>query len=378
MNFQKMTMVIIGVMLFTYNCIADMESDFKQGISNKDPNQAIKYLTRSANAGYALAQLHLGIRYQQGQGVETDNAQAVKWFEKAAEQGNADAMLLLGEHRFHGAGTPKDIQGGISLIRKAAELNQPMAQTALGGFLLWGKDIPADYSEAAKWLKKAVDQNHKGAYYFWGFCLNHGFGVEKNLSEAMKWLKVAAEQGNPNAQYQYAVLCREKGLEEGENYSSWRKEYLNWLTKAAIQGLTRAKMDFLSEAIFEDKNPVRRKQYFEESQAEETLIKYFAQYMKYMGTFSEAEKNLPNAKKVLARMENYAGEEKSGELCNMLGYIYDVGIPGKQDTIKAYQYYALSVYYGWLESIPGKMSNEMMLEEDEKEKASVFLKKYMK
>ena len=44
-----------------------------------------------ADKGDALAQLHLGDLFAQGQGVTADDDAAFKWYQKAARQGNAAA-----------------------------------------------------------------------------------------------------------------------------------------------------------------------------------------------------------------------------------------------------------------------------------------------
>ena len=46
--------------------------------------------------------------YAEGQGVQQDYKQAVKWFTKAAEQGQALAQLILGRMYWLGTGVAKD------------------------------------------------------------------------------------------------------------------------------------------------------------------------------------------------------------------------------------------------------------------------------
>ena len=53
----------------------------------KDDAQALAWFRKSADQGYALAQVSLGVIYAEGLGVPKDDAQAVAWFRKAADQG---------------------------------------------------------------------------------------------------------------------------------------------------------------------------------------------------------------------------------------------------------------------------------------------------
>src|ERR1039457_1725997 len=50
-------------------------------------------LTKRAEAGDAVSQNELGIRYRLGADVEKDPAKAIPWFLKAAQQGNAKAYF---------------------------------------------------------------------------------------------------------------------------------------------------------------------------------------------------------------------------------------------------------------------------------------------
>ena len=59
-------------------------------------NKVIKWLKKAAEAGNAVAQFRLGMRYAKGKGVVQDVNESLKWFRKAAEQGNKEAKKKLG------------------------------------------------------------------------------------------------------------------------------------------------------------------------------------------------------------------------------------------------------------------------------------------
>ena len=63
-------------------------------------------LKEKAAAGDAEAQLQLGLKYANGEGIP--EAEAAKWFQKAAKQGNAKAQLNLGMRYTNGQGVSKD------------------------------------------------------------------------------------------------------------------------------------------------------------------------------------------------------------------------------------------------------------------------------
>ena len=63
----------------------------------------------AAQAGDAIAQFNLGVRYANGTGVIKDAAEAVRWYRLAADQGLAEAQGKLGVMYFEGSGVPRDI-----------------------------------------------------------------------------------------------------------------------------------------------------------------------------------------------------------------------------------------------------------------------------
>ena len=73
-----------------------------------DTFKRLAYLRTAAEQGYAPAQTELGLCYENGKGVEQDEAQAVRWYRKAAEQGNKDAQRALADCYENGRGVPKD------------------------------------------------------------------------------------------------------------------------------------------------------------------------------------------------------------------------------------------------------------------------------
>ena len=87
----------------------------------KDYKEAVNWLRKSAEQGYADAQLDLGVCYDYGNGVPQDHKEAVKWYRKSAEQGNADAQYNLGVSYEIGEGVKKDTQEALKWYKKAAD-----------------------------------------------------------------------------------------------------------------------------------------------------------------------------------------------------------------------------------------------------------------
>lgn len=78
----------------------DAKAQFELGTkyaSVKEFGQAVVWLRRAAEQGYADAQYRLGYMYDNGQGVPRDGAVANEWFQKSAAQGQTDAKARLSE-----------------------------------------------------------------------------------------------------------------------------------------------------------------------------------------------------------------------------------------------------------------------------------------
>jgi hypothetical protein len=113
-------------------------------------------LRTKANQGDAIAQLSLGVIYDQGQGVPQDYAEAVHWFRKAADQGHSLAQYLLGGMYYLGQGVPQDYIEASRWFQQAAEQGNTLAQSALGLMYSMGDGVPQDYVLSHMWLNLAA------------------------------------------------------------------------------------------------------------------------------------------------------------------------------------------------------------------------------
>jgi len=109
----------------------------------------MEWLSRSANQGYARAQVALGGRYAQGDGLTKDEAEAAKWYQLAADQGSATAQLNLGVLYEYGRGVPKDFVQAYKWYALAARTQvarNPTAQSMKNRDYIARKMTPAQLS----------------------------------------------------------------------------------------------------------------------------------------------------------------------------------------------------------------------------------------
>ncbi len=112
-----------------------------------------------AAQGDAKAQLQLGLRYVEGDGVIQNDKEAAKWFALAAKQG-------LPEAEYH-----------------------------YGLMLLKGRGVVQDYNAAFNWIEKPAKRGYAKAQYSLGELYRYGTGTAINKARAYLWFNLAAAQG---------------------------------------------------------------------------------------------------------------------------------------------------------------------------------------
>lgn len=116
-------------------------------------------LAALAAQGDANAELQMGQRYADGNGVIKNDKEAARWFERAARQG------------------------------------QPEAQYRYGLALLDGRGVVQDYKAAFSWIEKPAKQGHANAQFSLGELYRYGTGTAMDKAQAYLWFNLAAAQG---------------------------------------------------------------------------------------------------------------------------------------------------------------------------------------
>jgi len=132
-------LILISLILWTRGWVVerpDVPKDILQAqrlavAAEHGDTTALATLNSKADQGDRASQFQLGEMYEYGSsGVAKNPAEAMKWHRKAAEQGQAWAQLELGSKYEDGEGVPKDYGEAAKWLRMAAE-NESV--TALAG-----------------------------------------------------------------------------------------------------------------------------------------------------------------------------------------------------------------------------------------------------
>lgn len=220
---------------------------FAQLAPERDPGDdiddaaMIEEVRRLAEQGDAEAQLHLGIMYSQGAGVQQNDAEAVEWLRLSAEQGLAAAQYNYGYMHAFGKGVPQDDNAAVVWFRRAAEQGDSAAQHNLGFSYLLGKGVKEDAVEAARWFHLAAEQGFAASQHNLYRMYADDKGIPQDDAEALKWLTRAAEQGSVEAQY-------DLGNVNGAGSNGVRKNYVlayAWCGVASAAGHEPATICYL-------------------------------------------------------------------------------------------------------------------------------------
>ena len=118
--------------------------------------------TRAAQ-GDAEAQLQMGMRYAEGDGVIQNDKEAARWFALAAKQGLAEAQYQYGHALLQGRGVVQDYTAAFSWIEKPAQRGYAKAQYSLGELYRYGTGTAVDKARAYLWFNLAAAQGVEAA-----------------------------------------------------------------------------------------------------------------------------------------------------------------------------------------------------------------------
>ena len=123
----------------------------------KDDTQAVKWLVKAADQGFAPAEYLLGLMYWDGKGVLIDKMKAVDWIKKAVAKKLSHAQAKLGEIYLLG-GTPfRNVPQGLQLLNKAREGGSLNATEVLGRMYWKGSLVKVDLPKAQQLLEQAAE-----------------------------------------------------------------------------------------------------------------------------------------------------------------------------------------------------------------------------
>lgn len=184
---------------------------------SKNQEEAVKWLTLSANKGFAPAQRALSECYIKGNGVAKNEKIAVEYLSQAAIGGDDEAQLQLSEMYRAGQLIPEDRKKSFEWAERSAMQGNLTSLLKLASYYQYGYFVDIDDQKAFKYQLLAATKGSPIAAYLVGSSYEEGKRVEKDSNEAIRWFKEAAYQGVIEAQRKLACLYSQ-GLGVPRNY----------------------------------------------------------------------------------------------------------------------------------------------------------------
>lgn len=124
-----------------------------------DPETALVYMQKAADAGDMKAPRNIGLCYREGKYVPKDEAKAFQYFEEAMNRGDSSGKLFCAEDLLVGNGVQQDVERAIRLYEELFEEAGHDITTsayALGCIYRDGKYVPRDKAKAAEYFASVV------------------------------------------------------------------------------------------------------------------------------------------------------------------------------------------------------------------------------
>lgn len=121
---------------------------------------------QEANAGKAVSQFELSVRYLTGRGFKPDTVRAAYWAARAAEQNHLLARFNLGIFQYNGWGTEWNPFEAYRNFLYAAERHIPEAQHVIAQLLTENLVVPRNWNDAYRFAKAAADSGYAPAAGF--------------------------------------------------------------------------------------------------------------------------------------------------------------------------------------------------------------------
>jgi localization factor PodJL len=167
-----------------------------------------------ANAGSANAELLLGLKLLDGDGVAVNEAEAAKWLERAASQNVPVAAYRLGTLYERGHGVPADPVRAVQWYATAAKAGNRKAMHNLAVAYADGTGVAKDLVVAAQWFTRAANLGLADSQFNLAVLYERGMGVQQSLLDAYKWYAIAAAQGDAESKARIDALATQLSPED--------------------------------------------------------------------------------------------------------------------------------------------------------------------
>jgi len=196
-QFINQITLLAGHNSFATNLLGLMYN-FGSGVA-KDIKLALKYYTKAANNGLAIAMFNLGSIYYHGTETNRNCKLSLEWWIKGSSLNNARCMHGLGILYENGIEVDINLELAKQYYEQAAAGNHIAGLFQLALLYEHGKGVEQDYSRAFELYKKTVDLGEKDAIVHVGQMYEHGQGVKQNYKAAIYYYLMVGNESRIGA-----------------------------------------------------------------------------------------------------------------------------------------------------------------------------------
>ena len=161
----------------------------------QDGNKAVEWLTKAANKGSTQAKFNLGYMYKDGDGVPLNYSKAIEWFTLAADEGDMNSLVWIGILHQRGHGFTQDFSKAAECYSVAASKGDSYGQYNLGTFYRDGKGVPRDSHKALGLFTLSAEQGNELALE----ALGELYIAQRDYEKGKEYLRQAGEKGKQSA-----------------------------------------------------------------------------------------------------------------------------------------------------------------------------------
>ncbi|WP_138223315.1 TonB family protein [Nibricoccus aquaticus] len=230
----------------------DTASQLALGIAAEDNETKPDYATaarwyrRASDAGSGMADWHLGMLYETGEGVEQSYDQARACYERALARGIEAAAMRLGLFYLEGWGVKSDRERTLALVTRAAESGYVPAMNVLSGMYIAGIGVAKNNQHALAWAERAAAYDDKDAQLTIGAIVMRDQNMRRDIRLARQWYQMSAEQEYTTAMLAMASTFLKRGATDDDRANGRRWLELALENQSSEAGFLLAVYEFTS------------------------------------------------------------------------------------------------------------------------------------
>lgn len=137
--------------IFYFFILVNLLPITSQAMTSEEEKIVINNLTLTAQQGNPHAQFMLGLSYLHGTWVNKNPTEALKWLTKASQQNQGSAQAYLGSMYYEGINVDVNYDIAKDLYTKALSNGSSDVYYFLGHWFLDGRAVKKDFQEAKYW-----------------------------------------------------------------------------------------------------------------------------------------------------------------------------------------------------------------------------------